>query len=123
MAEKTRLLSVRKNRRKGKDTLTKLVAFISVLCWVLMASVMTLLAVSRPRVEQSYSASEALSGFIWDGSLLSYSYYLLIAETGLCIIGIVLNSFRIKRKTDRYNTSLFFLLLISLLVVFVTFLM
>ena len=104
------------NRRRGPDSMVRAINILSGLTWFLVLMVFILVTFAKPRVETFFDRqyNVTLSGK-WDQTILAYAFILLFILVLICFIGIIININRHKRKTDRYNKSLIWFGIISLL--------
>ncbi len=101
-------------RRRGADRLTKAIQIFSAASWALVILFVVFFGLARPMTDDFFS--RFFDGAIargWDTFYLSVSLWLLIAVTAVCAGGIIINSRRHKRKSDRYNKSLIFFAVLS----------
>jgi hypothetical protein len=109
----------RANRRHGPDTMVKAINILAGATWFLVLIVFIMVTFAKPRMETFFDReySISLSGR-WDQTVLSYAFFLLMVLVFICFIGIMINMSRHRRKTDRYNRSLIWFGVISLLGMF-----
>lgn len=104
------------NRRRGPDSMVRAINILAGLTWFLVLLVFILVTFAKPRVETFFDRqyNVSLSGK-WDQTILAYAFILLFILVLICFIGIVININRHKRKTDKYNKSLIWFGIISLI--------
>lgn len=104
------------NRRKGPDTLIKICRLLAFSGWVLIIIFLLIIGYAKPAFETFF---ERYKGFHfnddWDLDLLRYGFYLMLAVLCLSILGIIMNSFRHRRRKDEYLVSLFLMGLTALI--------
>ncbi len=100
-----------KNRRRGPDTMVKMITAFSVLSWIIIIVAFSIFQMTNP-TNLSYSSVR--------NSLLRFENGIIIAKVllflnfVLCIWGIFINMARNKRKTDRFRISLIASCIVSL---------
>jgi hypothetical protein len=103
-------------RRRRSDAVVKLVTITSIVGWILIAISSMLAIYAKP--EQTNFFHELFNlpyRTHWDYSLLDVVYILLIALLLISILGILFNSMRNRRKTDKFRKSLIFQAFMSIL--------
>jgi len=111
------MLYHKQERRGKKDTILQVISYLVIVCWLIMASAFLLLGKAKP---QPRSPQELL----YDNSIptnlkpLDYTYinmlfYVMIAGFIVSIIGLLLNSTRMKRKGDHYRLTFVFVAILS----------
>lgn len=97
----------RSNKRRGPDIWVKLIRWFGVSAWVLMVVVVILMDKARPQLATFFDRILNLDlRTTWDLKLLRSALLLMIVLFYLCVIGLVINAKRHRRKSDRYNRSL-----------------
>lgn len=96
----------RKNRRKGPDALVKAINYLAAFSWVIIFVVIIVFSLAKPRIQGIKPGHSVVSTGAWDSSLLEISLYLMVLQVIFAIAGLLINSNRMKRKGDQYNTSL-----------------
>ncbi len=102
-----RNVSTVEQKRRGPDILIKVIHWMAASGWILMFAVLLLTDKARPKV--AFFLDRILQVPLrtsWDRKLLNIACFLLVLILGLCLIGLFINSWRHKRKTDHYNSSL-----------------
>jgi hypothetical protein len=92
-----------KNRRKGPDSVVKLITFFSVLTWIIIIAALIIYNMANPKMG-SYSTIR--STFFDVGNAAIVIKMLLFLNIILGFWGIIANTMRNKRKTDRFHISL-----------------
>jgi len=93
-----------KNRRRGPDTLVKVITISSVVSWLIVAVVVILLTLNQsPQSSSSYFYRHTSTG---GGVPETGVKILLFANLVLCTWGIYANLTRKRRKSDRIHTAL-----------------
>jgi hypothetical protein len=100
--------------RSKPDLVAKSIAKFSMVCWCLIlgAIIITCLALPVVRNFLNITFSFDLTPQ-WSKSLFNIDFYLLIAIFLISGIGITLNSIRHRRRTDHYDVSLIYFLILS----------
>ena len=103
-----------KYRRKGPDTVVKLADTFSVLTWLLIVVSLFIYNIAEPA-----TISYVTIRFpVLDLEAATFAIELLLfVNIFIAICGIVANSMRNKRKTDKFHTSLVVSSLLSLMAV------
>ena len=87
-----------KNRRIGPDTIMNIISGISILSWIILVVIFIMIAVTNP-------GSNRLGGGIAGGWGKTAIYALFVFLIILSISGIVFNTTRMKRKTDKLRLT------------------
>jgi hypothetical protein len=99
------------DRRKGPDLWVKLVNWLGILAWGIMFFIIAITDRAKPPMETFFDRFFKVQvRQTWDFGLLQYALYLMITLCVLCVIGLVINSRRHRRKNDRYSISLFLMM-------------
>jgi hypothetical protein len=95
------------DRRRGPDMLTKWVKYSGIISWILIAMVLFITFVAKPDFE-SYidDAFHIKLQKAWDTSLMQYVFILLVVLFLFCMISIIINLLRSRRRSDRFNMTL-----------------
>ena len=97
------------NRRRGPDRLVKAISVISGLAWLIIFIVFILISYAKPKMETLFDRKYGITlSQEWDKTMLRYAIVLLGLIMIVCFSGIVINMSRHHRRTDRYNKSLIF---------------
>jgi len=84
--------------------------FMAMLSWGIAFVIFIILANAKPDSDTMFNRFYgSLSFDAWDKNLMRYAYTMMILLVIVSIIGIVINSFRQKRKYDSYSKSLIIL--------------
>jgi len=109
--------TVKKDRRRRRDIIEKLVLVISIVCWILF--VLTLAYISNAMPEQPTifdpKGVYRTARTYWDPDMILNAFISLNATLVSSLIGLALNALRIKRTTDRVNPSLLMMVILSLI--------
>jgi len=104
------------NERTRSDFVVKLKNVSAVLSWFLGFGIFVLLGFARPPVrgffDRQYDITFQQS---WNMMLVQYAYFLMYPLVLICIIGLIANASRHKRKYDTYSASLIVLGLLGIL--------
>lgn len=100
-----------KNRRRGPDTMVKMITLFSVLSWIIIIAVLVMFTMSKPAAGSNILKRAALSG---GATVMLGAKLLLFVNILLCIWGTVVNMMRNKRRSDRFHLSLIFSFVVSL---------
>ena len=97
------------NRRRGPDTLTKVIGIFAGISWLLILTVFIFYVNSKAREASLYDMRFSVANsFQGDPSLLMYANIALVLVTIVCFIGFMINISRHKRRKDRFSKSLIF---------------
>ena len=112
MAEVKRVFT---ERRRGPDVVVKAVWWIVGISWALFITAITFTDLAKPKNETFFDRffDVSVRGY-WDEDLLRYSFYIVLMNLVVCIIGFVLNILRQRRKTDKISKSIIILSVITL---------
>ena len=100
-----------KNRRKGPDSIVKMITFFSVFTWLVIIAALIIYNMANPKMG-SYSTIR--STFFDAGNAAIVIKMLLFVNIILGVWGIIANTMRNRRKTDRFHTSLIISAAVSL---------
>lgn len=102
-------LTKRKEQRSGPDIWVKLINWFALISGILIVAALWIADKAKPQAE---TFIDRCLGILlpenWDLGLVRYAFYLMIATSCICAIGILINSKRHKRKYDSYNIPLIF---------------
>jgi len=106
-----------KDRRQKRDWITRMPVIISLIAWAILAAVWVLLDQAAP--PKSYGWLSFFDGYTtptgrWDRVLVNISYIMLLISIGLCLIAFGFNKMRMRRSTDKYRISVFFVGVVSI---------
>jgi len=95
------------DRRRGPDALTKWVKYSGIISWILVAAALFITLISKPGFESYMDESFHVKlRNAWNANLLQYAFILLVLLFFFCMISIIINLMRYKRKSDRFNKTL-----------------
>lgn len=104
-------MAEKRNRRRGPDTMTRMITFFSIGSWILILLALLIYQLVHP-LGSTYSAVRLTLTDFSAGLVLAK--VLLALNVLLCIWGMAMNMMRHKRKSDRYRISLLASLVVSL---------
>lgn len=96
-----------KNRRVGPDFIINLIKWISIIIWVIIAVIFTLIIIMKP-TSSGMQMSRPVLQSTSSKAMSSTVYGLLVIQLILSISGIIFNVTRLKRKTDTIRLTLIF---------------
>ncbi len=105
-----------KERRKGPDSLLRLLTWTNALAAVGLFAALCVAAVAKPEVETFFDRFYKVNVYrrpYWDMALVDYIAALLILSALTSIIGLIINSRRRRRKEDFIRSTLVLCLLLS----------
>lgn len=107
-------------RGRKKDWVTRCVNIVAVVGWLCALVAFTYANKAKPGTEGLII--KTLGGSVrtyWDISMLNLSFRALLVSFFICLIGLLINMTRYRRKTDRFNKWIITLGLISLVAIVV----
>lgn len=106
----------RDERRRGKDPLLAIMPWISGIGWLVLVVALFLTASAQPETEtliERWHQKEVDSD--WNLQRLHWTFRLCIVSFGISLLGLVVNSRRLKRKRDELRVNLLLMGVLSLL--------
>lgn len=104
------------DRRKGPDFWAKWVSWAGIIVWIIVFVIVFIVDKAKPRVENFIDRMFHVTlRKTWDTSLMLYAFYLLLFLFLLCALTIIINMYRHRRKTDRFNPTVIFFGIASLI--------
>lgn len=95
------------DRRKGPDKLVKWVMLSGTISWILISIILFVTLIAKPGfisyMDRSFHIKLQSN---WDEYLMKYVLLLLVFLFFFCMISIVINLMRCRRKSDRFNKTL-----------------
>ena len=94
-------------RRKRKDWVVRSVTAVTVLGWI--CAFVALLLIDRASPAQENFITRLLDVNVvsyWNTALLRGAFAAILTSFVVCVLGIILNAVRHRRKTDRFNKLL-----------------
>jgi uncharacterized membrane protein len=117
MVEHNRRIERRQERRKGSDTILKILSVLGVIGWFLMLIALFVIDKAKPQqLESMFSNIDSGTSHYqlgWNDELLYYVFVLMVVGFLISILGLYLNSMRNRRRGDSYRVHLVFLFIIS----------
>ena len=103
-----------KNRRKGPDRWLRSLTWLTIAGWVLLFISFILFDVARPEAETLFHRMMGVFPVQgWNIGLKNIVFYIVMGCQGLSVVGVLVNSRRMRRKSDRYRWSLMGLAIMS----------
>ncbi len=103
------------NRRKRSDPVLRLLTWCHSAAVIALAAALGILAVAKPKVETFFDRYYGIAlRKTWDLELANYIGVMLVISSLLGIIGLILNSRRLRRRDDHIHVTLLISLIISL---------
>lgn len=102
-------------RRKKRDLITQLPSILALISGTLVFAVWLIWNYANPNPPGanwgwlSFFGDYTVQIRPWPRVLVNIAYIMLLISVGLCIIAHALDRMRMKRKTDRYSWSVFFI--------------
>lgn len=107
---------IKNDRRRGPDILIKWINYLSIFSWLVMFIVFVIVSIAKPPVEGFFDRQYNIKvSAAWDRTLLDYSFYMILFLLIICAMGLLINSFRLQRATDKLNRSLLFFFVLSII--------
>jgi len=104
-----------KEKRKGPDKWIKIMKSAALISWSLFVFAFYLIGKAQPQLESFFERwlnVRVREG--WDEKILFYAFILMLVIFYFSCFGLVINTRRHKRKTDRYSPALIFLFITSM---------
>lgn len=102
--------------RSEPDFIMKSIGRFSLICWVLTIVAVVVTGLALPVVRNFISTAFNLDLSVkWSKLLYHIDFFILAAVFVVSGLGIFFNSKRHRRRTDRYDTSLLYFLILSAL--------
>ena len=101
-------------RRKRPDWIVRSVTVIAILGWA--CAMIALMLIDRASPLQENFLTRFLKVQIvstWNTSMLRWAFVASLASVVTCVVGLILNASRQRRKTDRFNKLLIVISVIS----------
>jgi NDP-sugar pyrophosphorylase family protein len=116
------------DRRQKRDLITGLPTIMSIVAWMMLAAAWIFLDQASPDrtygwlsfFEVNYGTAAAHRAR-WDYATVYTAYILLLSSIGICGIALAVNRLRMRRKTDKFRFSVFFVGSVSI-IAFIAFL-
>ncbi len=104
------------NRRKHPDTLLQLLAWSNAVAVISLAVALCVAAVAKPKLETFFDRYYNLQlRQTWNTDLIGYIGFMLLLSCLTSIVGLFINSKRLRRKDDYIRATLILSLIISLI--------
>ena len=105
-----------KNRRRGPDAFVKWTGYLAITSLLIIFIIFIIVSIAKPPVEGFFDRQYGISvNSSWDKTLVNYAFYMMFPLMIICGIGLLINSTRLKRKTDTYNKALIISFIISII--------
>ncbi|HBF37169.1 MAG TPA: hypothetical protein DDW50_07595 [Firmicutes bacterium] len=102
--------------RSEPDVITKSIGKFSLICWILTFTAIVVACLAMPTVRNFLSTSFSLNlKPAWSKILYHIDFYILTVIFVISGLGLFLNSIRHRRRTDKYDPSLVYFLILSAL--------
>ena len=106
------------NRRRRPDWVARGIMIVTVLGWLCAIVSIVLLELARPAGENLFAGLfEVTNVSQWDITMLIWAYSAIMLSLATSALGLVFNTTRLRRKSDRYNKLLIILCGVSALLV------
>jgi hypothetical protein len=102
-------------RRRGPDAVIKAVWWTVGISWLLFIAALVFIDTAKPETETFFDRMFDVSiRDYWNENMLLYAFFVMVLDLAVCIIGLIFNLARHKRKTDRISKSILILGILSL---------
>ena len=105
----------KKNKRRGPDFIVKCIQGSALVSWIIIFVILIVFSMAKPRFQGFGRNFAVVGGGGWDTALVGSIFYILIFQLVLCIVGLVISTTRMRRKSDRYNKSLIIMGILSVI--------
>ena len=104
------------NLRSEPDVVAKSIGRFSVASWCLALAALIVTCLAMPAVRTFLNETFAFElKKVWSKTLYNIDFYLFVAIFLLSGLGVLLNALRHRRRTDHYNPSLVYFMVLSAL--------
>lgn len=104
------------NRRKKPDLLLRLLAWFNALAVIALGAALCIAAVAKPKLETFFDRYYKIPlRQSWDHDLIGYIGLMLFVSCIASIVGLIINSKRLRRKGDHVHATLVLSLIVSIL--------
>lgn len=102
------------DRRRKTDWITRSIQIIGIAGWILAAGTLLFIDRAKPGTDDFFTTLfHGSVSYSWDEQLLRYSFFIFVGIFVLCLLGMIFNMLRHRRKSDKYNKSIIILGLMS----------
>jgi hypothetical protein len=102
-----------KEKRTGPDTIMNIIGVISIVSWIILGSIFLMLAIGNPTSSGMAASRPGLKGAgQWT---ITAVYGLLIFLVIISTFGILFNTLRMKRKSDKIRLTPIFSVILSII--------
>lgn len=109
-----------KDRRRKPDILVKWVNWSVGIGWCLIIAILGITTYAKPEdTNMFYQMFNVKLRTTWNYSLINTAFYLLIFLFIFSLVSILFNAMRQRRKSDKFNKSLIFHAIASLVGIFI----
>jgi hypothetical protein len=99
-----------REKRKGPDALIKAVWWTTGISWSLFLVLLVFFYTARPESATFFDRQFNVSiRDYWNENILLYAFCIMVLNLAVCIIGLIFNMARHKRKTDKISKSILIL--------------
>ena len=103
------------NRRKRPDLLLRLLTWTNAVAVISLAAALCITAIAKPELETFFDRYYNLPlRHTWNRHLIGYIGLMLAISLGTSIVGLFINSRRLRRKDDHIRATLVLSLIIAL---------
>lgn len=97
------------NRRRRPDVLVKWVQISGGISWSLVFTALLITIFAKPQMQTTFEYfNKIYLDKNWNLQLLRAAFVVLVLLFIFCVISLVFNALRSRRKTDRFNKSIIF---------------
>ena len=96
----------RRNRRKGPDIVIRSINAMAIISWILIIIVFIIVSIVKPTAIRT--PGTGMIPKVTNQGVVSIALFLMVVQVILAVVGIIANTTRLKRKSDRFNMGLIF---------------
>ena len=106
-----------KDRRKGADWIDVSINVFNIVAWVVFVIALVIFHYARPELEYvyyQYISEQVTVRTHWQSSLKTWLLMTLYICAGISATTLVINKFRLKRKSDRQRYGMYMLVVVCI---------
>lgn len=105
---------IKMDLRSEPDFITRAISNFAPICWFLTIGALIITALALPMVRNFINSVFSINlQTAWSKILYQIDFYFLSAIFLVSGVGLIFNSMRHRRRTDKFNTSLIYFLVLS----------
>lgn len=107
---------IQKGKRRGRDFWFLLIRWLALIGWMILITALILIDRAKPQTKEFMAqAMQLKAGDEWNDQVLQWVFYSMLVGLIISLIGLWVNSTRLKRKGDQYSRWLITLAVFSFL--------